>query len=114
VRNRYLRTIERRIEHLNARARTRHAAGAAATFERAELAMLHVARDLIAARLRERVGDGYATAFLLEEAAAHLTGRDPTLPAEELVMALKARARLLEQVADRPDLDPSDDDAEGL
>lgn len=92
----HYRTLESRIEYLEKLVRRRPRNG----FEAAELAMLLVARALFRRALEEQTGNAYTTSFLLEEAASHLERESPTLRVEELVLALRERARLLDAVSE--------------
>lgn len=102
---RHVRALERRIAHLGDRTRRTRGDGALA-YDLAELSMLHVARELFRLHLAQQHGNAYTTAFLLEEAAAHLEQNNPTLRVEELVVELRTRARLLAELDEPAQGDP--------
>jgi hypothetical protein len=105
-RSKHLKTIERRMAHLEERiAKRRHCDnfGGSATFEVSELAALRVALEVMQLYRDVAADNSYATSFLLEEAAAsvELTGEGgPVLHAGELVEHLRARAHLFEELAE--------------
>lgn len=98
----HIRTIERRIAHLELRLKEREkregTLQGSATFEAAELAALRVAHEVM--RLYRDTADQsrYATHELLTLAADRYEGIACKLTREELVEEMRLRAKLLEQL----------------
>jgi hypothetical protein len=99
----HLRTLERRIAHLEGKLEERKAVDGVlqggATFEAAELAALRVAHETMRLYRDTAAENEYLTWQLLDEAAKRFEGIGGLkLTREELVEELQTRARLLEQL----------------
>lgn len=102
---RHLKTLERRIAHLEARVEQRKEhegeVRGSATYEASELAALKVALKVMQLYRDEAVQDAYTTSFLLEEAAQAVeqTGEGGhVLGGADLVEELRERAVLLDEL----------------
>lgn len=99
--NRHVRTLERRLAHLDARLQKMAGEGPpkpTATWDAQEADALRVALRTMGLYRAEQQGNEYSTSFLLEEAREALDKGMTTLERSELVRRLRERARLLEDL----------------
>lgn len=99
--NRHIRTLERRLAHLDARLQKASGEGPIKptnTWDAQEADALRVALRTLQLYRAEHQGNEYSTAFLLEEAREALDNGITTLERSELVRRLRERARLLDDL----------------